>query len=326
MEEYTFRKLDSSEFELLIPLMMDCFGMDVDINYFKWKYLDNPAGMFIGFIAVSSKNQIGAYYGVIPELYSIDGEIKTIYQSCDTMTHSLHRRKGLFQKLAKICYSYLEESDRLFIFGFGGAQSTPGFLKFGWVNPFSIRYYFFPKIFSTILKLTLRLKRNKKEFIRDVDTREIKKLLDKSNSTGIVHSVKTEQIFKWRISNPRHEYKITGCFNNNKEATGYICYYITDNKIFLFDYAFLTKKDGRALITELKKRILNEQLKGIVAFCQQKSHYSRMLTGLGFISNPFKKGPLSEKTPFIFFADKEKMDKYNDHSKWLINSFDHDAL
>ena len=56
MEEYTFRKLNNSEFELLIPLMMDCFGMDVDINYFKWKYLDNPSGEFIGFIAVSNKN------------------------------------------------------------------------------------------------------------------------------------------------------------------------------------------------------------------------------------------------------------------------------
>lgn len=326
MEEYTFRKLNNSEFDLLIPLMMDCFGMDVDINYFKWKYLDNPAGEFMGFVAISNKNEIGAYYGVIPELYSIEGEIKTIYQSCDTMTHSSHRRKGLFKKLANLCYAYLEQSDKLFIIGFGGAQSTPGFLKFGWVNPFSIRYYFFPKIFSSILKFTFQLKPDKHLLVRDVDVSEVKELLYQSNSAGLIHSVKTGQIFKWRISNPRHEYKLTGCINNSEEVTGYICYYITDNKIFLFDYAFKTKMDGRVLIKGLKKTILNNELKGIVAFCQQNSYYSKMLKGLGFISNPFKKGPLSEKTPFIFFAGKEKMERYNDPLKWLINSFDHDAL
>ena len=257
MEEYTFRKVNDSEFELLIPLMMDCFGMDVDINYFKWKYLDNPSGEFIGFIAVSNKNEIGAYYGVIPELYSIEGEITTIYQSCDTMTHSSHRRKGLFQKLAKMCYAYLEENDKLFIIGFGGDQSTPGFLKFGWVNPFLIRHYFIPEIFSKIQNLTFQLKANKNILIRDVEASEIKKLLHESNSSGAIHSVKTEEIFKWRTANPRHEYNLAGCFNNNKEATGYICYYIIDNKIFLFDYAFQTKKEGRELIKQLKKILLN---------------------------------------------------------------------
>lgn len=326
MDEYTFRKLDSSEFDLLLPLMMNCFGMDVDIHYFKWKYLDNPAGEFIGFIAVSAKNEIGAYYGVIPELYSIEGEIKTIYQSCDTMTHSSHRRKGLFQKLAKICYQYLEEQNKLFVIGFGGAQSTPGFLKFGWVKVFEVRHYFFPRIFSALLKISFQLKINKRFTIREVDTHEIKELIKTSNSPGIIHSLKTEEIFKWRISNPRYEYKILGCFDDNKAVSGYVCYYLTGNKIFIFDYSFKTKTEGKVLMKALKNIMLNSGLKGLVGFCQENSYHSKLLKDFGFISNPFKKGPLSERTPFIFFADSVTLKKYNDPGKWLINSFDHDAL
>jgi hypothetical protein len=147
MNEYTIKKVEAADFNLLIPLMQNCFGMNVDIDYFRWKYIDNPAGQFLGFIAVDSKGEVGAYYGVIPELYAIHGEEKKIYQSCDTMTHSAHRRKGLFQMLAKHCYNYLAERNELFVIGFGGGQSTPGFLKFGWKHIFDIHYYFYLRSF-----------------------------------------------------------------------------------------------------------------------------------------------------------------------------------
>src|SRR4051812_15245250 len=107
MSDYSIRKLEPSEFHLLIPLMKDCFGLSVDIDYFRWKFLDNPAGSFIGFVAETDSGEVAAYYGVIPEQYVIKGVQRLIYQSCDTMTHSSHRRKGLFQKLATYCYDYL---------------------------------------------------------------------------------------------------------------------------------------------------------------------------------------------------------------------------
>src|SRR5690606_12957074 len=67
---------------------------------------------------------------------------RIIYQSCDTMTHSLHRRKGLFKLLANHCYSYLRNKNELFIIGFGGDESTPGLIKFGWQEIFKFQYIF----------------------------------------------------------------------------------------------------------------------------------------------------------------------------------------
>ena len=113
MNNYNIRKLANNEFYLLIPLMKDCFGMDVNIEYFEWKFVKNPAGFVEGYIAVSDEGEIAAYYGVIPEIYIINGKPTTIYQSCDTMTHSKHRRKGLFQKLALHCYECLKNENKL---------------------------------------------------------------------------------------------------------------------------------------------------------------------------------------------------------------------
>src|ERR1019366_8164946 len=92
-------------------------------------------------------NEVASYYGSIPQVFSVNGEKQIIYQTCDLMTHSNHRRKGLFQLLAAHCYSYLKEQDKFFLTAFGGDQSTPGFLKFGWQHITDIVNYFYPRQF-----------------------------------------------------------------------------------------------------------------------------------------------------------------------------------
>jgi hypothetical protein len=47
---------------------------------------------------------------------------------------------------------------------------------------------------------------------------------------------------------------------------------------------------------------------------------------VGFITNPFNKGPLSEKVPFIFYAPQDQLDKFKSAENWQIGSFDHDDI
>ncbi|MEO6830706.1 MAG: GNAT family N-acetyltransferase, partial [Chitinophagaceae bacterium] len=150
---YTIRKVEPNELALLLPLMKDCFGMEVDVSYFQWKFLDNPAGSFVGFAAFHEESgDCAGYYGVIPEQYVVDGKPSIIFQSGDTMTHSKHRRQGLFFKLATACYQYLEAQSNLFVIGFGGGQSTPGLEKLGWRHLFPIRYFGIPRLVCTAYK------------------------------------------------------------------------------------------------------------------------------------------------------------------------------
>jgi hypothetical protein len=320
MINYSIKKIKSDEFYLLIPLMKNCFGASVNIEYFVWKYVNNPSGFVEGFIALSETNEIAAFYGVIPEVYIIEGKKTTIFQSCDTMTHSNHRRKGLFQKLALHCYEHLKNENKLFIIGFGGGQSTPGFLKFGWIRLFYVKFYFYPKIFSLFKSYSSdRIKK-----IEDVSL--IEGLILKSNNLSVIHSHKTLENFKWRISNPNYNYKILAHQTSEFIYNSFLCYYIMDDKIVLFDFYFENLKTGKLLVGQLKNQLSNSKYKGIIMFCQENSVFSRSVSKLGFISNPFSKGPLSIKVPFIFYANKEELNTYNAKHKWLVNSFDHDAM
>ena len=56
MSDLQLRQLQNNELNLLPKLMQDCFNMKVDEDYFKWKYLNNPAGNFIGFGAFSNNS------------------------------------------------------------------------------------------------------------------------------------------------------------------------------------------------------------------------------------------------------------------------------
>lgn len=325
MGNYSIKQLHKENFDLLIPLMMDCFGMNTDIEYFKWKFVNNPAGQVIGYFAqCNDTGEVAAYYGVIPEIYMIDGKKKTIFQSCDTMTHSKHRRKGLFKKLANFCYDQLRAEGKLFIIGFSGRMSTPGFLKFGWKHIFDMKYYFIPRLF--ILPFLGNIKGRKEYHIREItDYGMIENLILDSNQSERNHSLKTLEIFRWRVSNPRIDYKTRALWNGH-EYQSYVTYYIENQKIFLFDFYYKNKSAFKALIKDLKKEVKADRFKGIVSYVKSKSEFSKALKGVGFISNNFSKGPLSEKGPFILLAENDDLMMYSHPDRWLISAFDHDSM
>jgi hypothetical protein len=323
MENYTIHRLEKENFECLIPLMQNCFGMEVDISYFKWKYMDNPDGFVRGYYAKSSTNEIAAYYGVIPQMISYFGEEKLIFQSCDTMTHSKHRRKGLFQELAKHCYNELEQENQLFIIGFGGSESTPGFLKFGWKHLFDCKNYFYPKLFSFFNW------QRKDQTILDIPVEEISKIKHLISPPQIIkiQTFRHHEKYVWRLKNPLHHYKIVTKVSEDSKATSFIIYFISKNTIQLFDYHFGNKKEARQLIqVVLSKENKKQNIKGILAFCQENGRWSKTLQKIGFITNPFSKGPLAYKTPFITFTNIENQDRMHLPSYWNISSFDHDSL
>ncbi|HXS35116.1 MAG TPA: GNAT family N-acetyltransferase [Flavipsychrobacter sp.] len=320
--EYKIVRLGVQEFHLLIPLMKDCFGVDVDIEFFRWKYEQNPAGEVIGFLAVAGNGEIGAYYGVIPERYIVDGEEKIIYQSCDTMTHSGHRRKGLFQLLANHCYDYLKSINKLFIIGFGGDMSTPGFLKFGWQQISNVQQMLYPKWFSA-----LPVGNSEKYRVQEVnDINKLDGLLQKSNSHTQIHSLKNSEIFEWRIKNPLHKYQLYVAVDSDNSAIGYICYYISRNRIYLFDFYSADRQAEKTLLYHIKKKLNKEKnTKWIQTLCSENSYIYSALKKNWFLTSPFKDWQRLS-LPIIFFSDQENMQRYGKANLWNFTTFDHDTL
>jgi hypothetical protein len=316
MEEYSIERLSSDRFDVLFPLMKDCFGTDGNMNYFKWKFLENPVGEFTAFVAVHNESrEVVSFYGIIPELFNVNGKERILFQTVDGMTHSKHRRKGLFQMLGRHCYEYLKKESNFFVFGFGGVQSTPALCQLGWRKIFDMRYLFIPKIRCISSRKTL----NFNDF-KEVDAKEVFHLAQKKQQYS-VNSIRTEDHFIWRLSNPLNPCKIICC-----NRVGYAAFYTLGDKLFLFDYYFPNKLTAKKLINYLKSEVKANSLKGIITIAKDSSDLMKELKRMGFWINPFSFGPLNTKIPFIFYSDKVTMESLSDASLWNISPYEHDAL
>jgi len=325
MAEYIIKKLEFDNFEVLIPLMKDCFGMDINIEYFKWKFLENPSGIFLGFTAVETiSGEIAAYFGFIPEKYSMNGEEKIIFQAHDLMTHSNHRRRGLFKMVTDACLDYIDQNHELFVFAFGGNHSTPGFLKWGWKHVFDFHYLFYPNIFCQFRKFNKIDNSIIEENLTDYKILEPLIQNHKKDNEGL-YSVRSVEHMNWRYRNPLNTYRVDAVKIHNK-IEGFVCYYYQNNKIYLFDFIFSNSRSQQSLLLHLKKMVVNKKMKGIVSFCKKNGKEDQVLKSAGFINNPFNFGPLHTKTPFIFYSDEENQDFFSNSKLWLIDAYDHDSL
>ncbi|MCK6639842.1 MAG: GNAT family N-acetyltransferase [Bacteroidia bacterium] len=142
MSEYRIERLNDQNLKDLIVLYKDCFGIDTTLEFLTKKYSTESFGAkYTGFIAYSSENEPAAYYGVFPARFTHRNRLIFCAQSGDTMTHSNHRKKGLFIKLANATFQLCRELGMEFIFGFPNDNSLPGFLKMGWKSDHHLNMY-----------------------------------------------------------------------------------------------------------------------------------------------------------------------------------------
>ncbi len=309
-ENYKIIKIEEVDFFKLIPLMQDAFGLNVNIEYFKWKFLENPAGSFVGYVAEDiTTNEIAAYYGVIPEKYILNKKEILFYQSCDTMTHSKHRRKGLFKKLALKCYEDLNKENKLNIYGFGGATSTPGFLKMGW------------KIHSAFLTISIpsflcNYRSNKKNVIISEKLNEhlITFIHTQSDKIKTFHKLLDKDYLHWKFNNPLFTYFFI-YIKNKDNIESLLIYKIEKNKLIIID--IFGNKNIPPLIQFIKNKVIELKLKGVLFYIDKKYRYE--LLKFGFIFNPLPIGPLSDKIPFITLTDKSI-------NNWVPTMIEHDAI
>jgi len=303
--------------------------MEVDINYFIWKYIKNPSGEAICIAVKDSKNNVVAFEALMPEEYVFNNETKIFYHSVDTMTHSMHRRKGLYQQIAFKGFDILKEKNNLFEFGFGGDMSTPAILKFGWKIIFNVNFYF--KTLTQSFVSNLFFVKNKtiqklqvKE-IEDID--EISNLLKGLNKSAI-HKLLNKDILNWKLSHPLYDFKKTGIYNKSNQLEAYLIYYIQNNKVFIYDFALKqnNKTIEKLLFNYIDKIVIRDKLKGIVSFAQNDIAFSKRLKKNGFITNNFNFGPLNKKLPFMIYTLPEKFEVYNNPQQWSITPINHDSL
>jgi hypothetical protein len=316
---YRSEAIAPETFDVLVPLMKDAFGADVDVGYFDWKYRQNPAGPAIGRIAIAADTgEIAAFYGMIPESYRMGAERVRVYQSCDTMTHTRHRRQGLFNRLALETYDEALKADPKFLaIGFSGPASTPGFMKMKWNVAAEIPSLFKPRILCWLGALGGGAK--------DVETsnqlaQSVVELMQ-ANERGRENSKVYDAAFlQWRLRNPRRNYTFL-----HDPGNAYAIVSANERFLFLFDFWERTPKSGKAVMRQVQAMAAKPGSKGLLTFCQRGSTLERTAMRYGFLRNDFGRGPASFRTPFITFGGERGDARMRTAGVWDISPIDHDS-
>ncbi|MEO9967576.1 MAG: GNAT family N-acetyltransferase [Reichenbachiella sp.] len=301
--QYEFENVEelSQMFEL-------CFGYKPNPGYFQWKYLDNPAGKAIAFVA-KHEGTIAGFYGVIPEWYWIADEKQTIYQSMDTMTHPDYQRKGLFGKLAKLTYEHIKQvNGSIHLIGFPGHTSYNGFVnRLDWEDIIQIKYRFVYRFWFGLRHLFTKFPPIKIVTTDRLD-QDVSVYLDtKKNRALPIEKYIDGSILQWRIlDHPIRKYKLAKILVH-AQLVGIVAYEMMDNKLFILnldvDVEILNSSHLGSLCNELLK--IEKQANALYTFQPNQSSLDQAYKNNGFAVNPFKRGPFSYRTPFIVYGDKQ---------------------
>ncbi len=283
-----------------------CFGHRPNQSYFKWKYLNNPAGKAIAFLALDG-GIVAGFYCVIPEFYIINGKKEIIYQSVDTMTHPGYRRLGIFTTLAHMTYDYVRQKEgRLHLIGFPGKMSYSGFVDtLKWDPVIHLDYVFTYKFLFRLFSFV----RNPGMDVEEIETfgEEFDEYFAKrEKSIKPISRYIDRSIANWRIiEHPDNKYRLAKVMKN-EELIGYFVYRL-DKKQRAFVINIDVVKPEYVLIGlrgVCRYLFLKEDIKSIYTF-QSGSRFEEAYRKSGFLVNPTSRGPFSYKTPFIVYGDKE---------------------
>jgi len=316
--DYTIELLSPQNVNQIYQLYKDSFKRSKPDNYFHWKYLDNPSGDVIGFMAKSKENELAAFYALLPQTMIIGGQEHKVVISCDGMTHPNHQRRGMFKMLHAEGNRYLEENNLMGI-SYSGLKTLDFKIGTGWIPVSKMKYFFAPKAFAPLF--SSNQKRNVKQ---SQNLEDISHLLNSINDNKAYH-LKTKEIYNWRVTNPQREYQYI-YYSKESSATSFAIYVDEGDKIDIFDFYFANKKEGKAIISSLFEQVKAKKMIGVVSMVNLKSAYAKQLTLLGFISNPFKKGPLTLSYPFTIYPGNKDIAKQLENGKdWYLSSFEFDG-
>lgn len=204
-KEYRFERMTNEKFGDLKLLYKDAFLSDVPVEFLRQKYDTGFTGVkFTGFIAYDKNNNPAAYYGVFPLFVEYKNETILACQSGDTMTHSAHRGKKLFIKLAEETFRLAEEVGIKFVYGFPNKNSYHGFMKLNWVHNGYMNKY---KIIVPSLPLSFIASRTgalKKKYLKIANS-ELAKL--NSGEEYIDNSISRDEFIRVKHDKPFFIYK-----------------------------------------------------------------------------------------------------------------------
>ncbi|WP_299841107.1 GNAT family N-acetyltransferase [uncultured Paracoccus sp.] len=112
----------------ILDLFATTFGTPMTEAYWRWRYLDHPAGGPL--IALAwDENRLAAHYAASRAPLLVDGTPLQAALSMTTMTHPDYRGQGLFERTASVLYEQMAQDGIHAVWGFPNRNSNVPFRR-----------------------------------------------------------------------------------------------------------------------------------------------------------------------------------------------------
>ena len=112
----------------ILDLFGVVFGKTMTEAFWRWRYLDHPAGGPLIALAWDG-DRLAAHYAASRAPLLVEGAPRSAALSMTTMTHPDYRGKGLFERSATVLYDHMAEAGIEVVWGFPNRNSNVPFRR-----------------------------------------------------------------------------------------------------------------------------------------------------------------------------------------------------
>ncbi len=314
-------------------------------DFWKWEFLDGPAGKAFIYIAEDEKKLVG-HFADIPRRFSVNGDLLMGTLSLDLMVHADYRRRGIFAELGTYAARRVDREKCLFMTAFPIRKETiGGLIKIGWETVGELPVLVYPLRFRGIMKryvhfsplslllggiargVYLLLWRGRRAGAEGIQLEEVNHLdarfdsfWEKAVKLYPVMGARDRAFLNWRyFQNPVRTYSLYRAMEDG-EMTGYLILRKVDLLQFksavVVDLLALNDRALSALVEEGIKQSLKEEVDLLSCMIPKRHPYYRALRSFGFLPSPKaflfmvyrlakEKVPLSPEAWYVNWGDTD---------------------
>jgi predicted acetyltransferase len=211
----SYKKGDEIE---ILNLFEKVFGKKMVLDFWKWRFVENPFGRGMINLLFDNNLLIG-HYAVIPMGVQVKNNLIQAVFAMTTMTHPDYQRQGIFSYLAGETYREAAKRGFKFVYGFPNKNAHYGLVKkLDWKDLGRITFFY--KELRKDLLTSISQNGNVYE-IKNFDN-TVDLLWNKIKKNYCVIVPRTKDFLNWRfIKNPDTNYKIYS-IKDKEKMLGYV--------------------------------------------------------------------------------------------------------
>ena len=236
----------------ILELFNTSFGKKMNIDFWQWRFKDNPTGQMMVELAWDDEILV-AHYAISPVILSVNGKDHFTALSMTTMTHPNYRGRRLFPILSTRLYERLRLCDYSIVWGFPNYRSHPTFInRLAWDDIYEI-----PMFTLNVEYLSELIKISRCIVELSIFDEKFDILWEKVKCDNEIWVKRDQKYLNWRyILNPTHKYTILAYIDND-ELLGYAVYKKYYSDIDIVDFVSV---QGAIIGEELINSIFNMAL------------------------------------------------------------------